>query len=128
IDCAVHLIASRSGKLFDVDCASLYFHGISISAVISRKGGKLFRTVLIRIDTICRTSDRVKPVSVGNAGITGSLFQCGISNGKFRPELSNVLPLTRVDVTATFIASLVLAGKGFRPSVNLVLYSFWNFI
>src|SRR5699024_5521522 len=93
-----------------------------------RKGGKLFRTVLIRIDTIGRTSDRVMSVPVGNAGITGSLFKGGISYGKFRPELSNVLSLARVDITATFIASLVLAGKGFRTSVHLVLYRFRNFI
>ena len=45
-----------------------------------RKSGKLFRAVLIRKDTVCCTSDRVIPVTVCNAGITGSLFKFRISD------------------------------------------------
>ena len=58
----------------DIDCASLYLYNICISVFISHKGGKLFRAVLIRKDTVDCTSDRVIPVTVCNAGITGSLL------------------------------------------------------
>ncbi len=106
------LYPAGADKFLDINCASLYLYNICISVFISRKGGKLFRAVLIRKDTIGRTSDRVIPVTVCNAGITGSLLQFRISDIQLRPELSQFLPLARVDITATFIASFIFFDKG----------------
>ena len=55
-------------------------------------------------------------------------MQFRISDIQFRPELSQFLPLARVDITATFIASFILFDKSSCTSENFVLRCLWNFI
>ena len=55
-------------------------------------------------------------------------MQFCIPDIEFRPELSQFLPLARVDITATFIASFIFFDKGFCTSENFVLRSLWYFI
>ena len=55
-------------------------------------------------------------------------MQFRISDIQLRPELSQFLPLARVDITATFIASFILFDKGFCTRENFVLRCLWNFI